>query len=92
MLTDFDDIEGLKRGSEQAFNKLLDTFSKKKFNLCLSILQNQEDAEDATQEVFSTVFLSVKDFKGDAKLSTWLYRIAVNKCQEHNRKKNQKKQ
>lgn len=91
MLTDFDDIEGLKRGSKQAFDKLLDTFSKKIFNLCLSILQNQEDAEDATQEVFSTVFLSVTDFKGDAKLSTWIYRIAVNKCQEHIRKKNRKK-
>jgi DNA-directed RNA polymerase specialized sigma24 family protein len=56
LLTDFDDIEGLKRGIEQAFKKLLDTFSKKIFNLCLSILQNQEDAEDATQDVFSTVF------------------------------------
>jgi RNA polymerase sigma factor (sigma-70 family) len=92
LLTDFDDIDGLKRGSEHAFSQLLGAYSKKIFNLCLSILQNQEDAEDATQEVFSTVFLSVKEFKGESKLTTWLYRIAINKCQEHIRKKNRKKQ
>ena len=91
MLTDFDDIDGLKRGSEHAFSQLLGAYSKKIFNLCLSILQNQEDAEDATQEVFSTVFLSVKEFKGESKLTTWLYRIAINKCQEHIRKKSRKK-
>jgi RNA polymerase sigma-70 factor (ECF subfamily) len=90
-LTDFEDIQGLKNGSEHAFVRLVEEFSVKILNLCFSILQNREDAEDATQEVFSTVFLSVKDFKGDAKLSTWMYRIAVNKCQEHFRKKNRKK-
>lgn len=90
-MTDFEDIEALKQGNERAFIQLVDAYSTKVFNLCLSMLQNQEDAEDATQEVFSTVFLSIKDFKGDAKLSTWIYRIAVNKCQEHFRRKNRKK-
>lgn len=91
LLTDFEDIEGLKQGDERAFSQLVVGFSQRIYNLCLSILQNQEDAEDATQEVFSTVFLSVKEFKGESKLSTWLYRIAINKCQEHLRKKNRKK-
>ncbi len=90
-MVDFKDIEKLKLGDERAFHQFIDTFSTKIYNLCLSLLQQREDAEDATQEVFSTVFLSINEFKGESKLSTWLYRIAVNKCHEHIRKKNRKK-
>lgn len=90
-MTDFEDIDGLKNGNERAFSRLIEEFSVRILNLCFSILQNKQDAEDTTQEVFSAVFLSVGEFKGDAKLSTWMYRIAVNKCQEHIRKKNRKK-
>jgi RNA polymerase sigma-70 factor (ECF subfamily) len=90
-LDDFEEIEGLRQGNERSFHKLLDIYSENIYNLCLSILQNQEDAEDATQEVFSTIFLSIKEFKGESKLSTWMYRITVNKCQEHIRKQNRKK-
>lgn len=70
---------------------LVSSYSVKVYNLCLGILQNQEDAEDTVQEVFTTVYLSVHQFKGDSKLSTWIYRIAVNKCQEFIRKKSRKK-
>ena len=70
-MDDFEEIEGLRQGNERSFHKLLDIYSENIYNLCLSILQNQEDAEDATQEVFSTVFLSIKEFKGESKLSTW---------------------
>jgi RNA polymerase sigma-70 factor (ECF subfamily) len=90
-LDNFEEIEGLRQGNERSFQKLLDIYSENIYNLCLSILQNQEDAEDATQEVFSTIFLSIKEFKGESKLTTWMYRITVNKCQEHIRKKNRKK-
>jgi len=91
VLNDFEDIEGLRSGDQRAFHKLIDAFSSRIYNLCLGMLQHQEDAEDATQEVFTTVYLSVKEFKGESKLSTWLYRIAVNKCQEYIRKKTRKK-
>ncbi len=90
-MTDFEEIEGLKQGNERSFQMLLDAYSKNVYNLCLSILQNQEDAEDTTQEIFIAVFLSINEFKGESKLHTWLYRIAVNKCQECIRKKNRKK-
>lgn len=90
-MIEFDDIEALKQGDERAFHTLLDAFSEKVYNLCLSILQNQEDAEDCTQEIFTTVFLSVNQFKGNSKLSTWIYRIGVNKCQELIRKRSRKK-
>ena len=90
-MTDFEEIDSLKRGDERAFQLLLNTFSEKIYNLSFSILQNQEDAEDITQEIFITVYLSISQFKGDSKLSTWIYRITVNKCQELIRKRSRKK-
>ena len=52
---------------------------------------NQEDAEDLSQEVFVEIFLSIVDFKGQSKLSTWIYRIAVGKCLDEIKKRNRKK-
>jgi RNA polymerase sigma-70 factor (ECF subfamily) len=82
-----EEINALKEGCQLAFNQLIDTFSSNVYNLSFNLLQNQEDAEDVTQEVFTTVFTSIQQFKGDSKLSTWIYRITVNKCKEHFRKK-----
>jgi RNA polymerase sigma factor (sigma-70 family) len=86
-----EEIEALKNGDQQAYKSLVALFSRKVYNLCLSLLHNQEDAEDATQEVFASVFSSINKFKGDSKLSTWMYRISVNKCKEIIRKKSRKK-
>ncbi len=61
------------------------------YNTSLGILQNAEDAEDIAQEVFIQAFHSVKDFKGDSKISTWLYRIAVTKSLDHLRAKKRQK-
>jgi RNA polymerase sigma-70 factor (ECF subfamily) len=90
-LIDFEEIDALRQGDERAFQLLLNTFSEKIYNLSFSILQNQEDAEDVTQEIFIAVYLSISQFKGDSKLSTWIYRITVNKCQELIRKRSRKK-
>ena len=54
-------------------------------------MQSVEEAEDITQEVFVEVFQSISKFKRDSSLSTWIYRIAVNKCIDHLRSKNRKK-
>jgi RNA polymerase sigma-70 factor (ECF subfamily) len=90
-LTEIPDIEALKKGDERAFRQLIEQFSEKVYNLCLGILHDHHDAEDATQEIFTTVYLSVSQFKGESKLSTWIYRVSVNKCQEHIRKRTRKK-
>jgi RNA polymerase sigma factor (sigma-70 family) len=90
-LNDIIDISKLKQGDYQSFVSLVDLYSEKIYNLTLSILQNQEDAEDITQEVFETVFLSLATFKEEAQITTWIYRIAVNKCKEFLRKKARKK-
>jgi RNA polymerase sigma factor (sigma-70 family) len=90
-LIDFKDIDGLKRRNEQSFNALIDQYSSMIFNLSLNVLQNKSDAEDITQEVFTTIYLQIDQFKGESKFTTWIYRIALNKCQEHIRAKSRKK-
>lgn len=61
------------------------------YNTAIGILQNPEDAEDVTQEVFMQAYESISSFKGEALLSTWLYRITVTKSLDHLKKKNRKK-
>lgn len=86
-----DFINKLKAGKQAAFSRLLDDYQQKVFGTCISFVPNKEDAEDIAQEVFLEVFKSIAKFKGDSKLSTWIYRIATNKCLEFIRKKNTKK-
>ncbi|MFD2565798.1 RNA polymerase sigma factor [Pseudotenacibaculum haliotis] len=84
-------IRKLKKGSEAAFAELLDEYQQKVFHTCISFVPNKEDAEDIAQEVFLEVYRSVHKFKGNSKLSTWIYKICTNKCLEFIRKKNAKK-
>jgi len=84
-------ITRLKKNDEKAFSTLVDLFSKKVYNTCVGMLQNIEDAQDVTQEVFITVHINIKEFKEESSLSTWIYRISVNKCLEFIRRKNRKK-
>ena len=78
-MTDKDLIHQLQLGKEQAFEYLVDQYQELVGNTCYGFVQNQTEAEELTQDVFVEVFLSIKKFRGEAKLSTWLYRIAVNK-------------
>ncbi len=80
-------IADLQNGSENAFRRLVELFQDKVYNTVLSIVQNAEEAEDVSQEVFIEVYESVRKFRGDSKLSTWIYRIATTKALEEYRKK-----
>jgi RNA polymerase sigma-70 factor (ECF subfamily) len=84
-------IKQLIEGKQSAFSKLVDAYQQKVFSTCISFVPNKEDAEDIAQEVFLEIFKSISKFKGDSKLSTWIYRIATNKSLEFIRKKNTKK-
>ena len=86
-----DFIEELKQGKRNAYEKLLDQFQDLVYGKCLSFVPNKEDAEDIAQEVFVEIFNSIKKFKGNSKLSTWIYKITINKNLEFIRKKNAKK-
>lgn len=85
------DIQALQRGDVKAFEALVLTYEKKVLNMCWYILQNKEEAEDATQDIFLTIYQSISRFKGDSKLSTWIHRITLNKCLEYIRKAKRKK-
>jgi len=84
-------IEALREGTNEAYGRLLDEYRQKVFGTCISFVPNKEDAEDIAQDVFVEVFNSISKFKGNSKLSTWIYRISVNKSLEFIRKKNTKK-
>lgn len=84
-------IEQLKQGEDAAFKKLVDEYEGMVYNTVLGIVQNEDDADDVTQEVFIQVYQSVSSFKGDSKFSTWLYRIAVTKALDHEKRKKRKK-
>jgi RNA polymerase sigma-70 factor (ECF subfamily) len=76
-LTEQELISGLRTADERAFKYLVDTYQDRVYNTALGIVQNAEDAEDVAQEVFIKVYKSIHNFKGESKLSTWLYRIAT---------------
>jgi RNA polymerase sigma factor (sigma-70 family) len=84
-------IRLLKSGDQTAFREVVDHFRDSVFNTALGLLQNHEDAGDISQEVFIEVYQSVGKFRGDAKLSTWIYRITVQKSLEHIRNSRRKK-
>ena len=81
----------LREGDLNAYRELVARFSGRIFNTALGLLQNREDAEDITQEVFVEIFQSVARFKGSSKFSTWIYRITVRKSLELIRSRNRKK-
>ena len=72
-------IDKLKQGNETAFRELVDNYRQMVVNTCFGLLHNADDAEDVAQDVFIEVFRSVENFRADSKISTWLYRIAVNR-------------
>ncbi len=84
-------IELVKKKDRIAFKTLVDTWQDMVYNTALGILQNTEDAEDVSQEVFIQVYESIAAFKGESKFSTWLYRITITKTTDHIRKKKRKK-
>jgi len=84
-------IRDLRQGKPHAFANFVALYQDMVYNTILSMVQNEEDAEDATQEVFVQVYQSISSFKGDSKLSTWLYRITIAKALDHEKKKKRKK-
>ncbi len=73
------------------FKTLVETHQEKVRNTCFRFLKNAEDADDIAQEVFIQVYESISHFKKQAELSTWIYRIAVNKSLDFIRKSKRKK-
>jgi RNA polymerase sigma-70 factor (ECF subfamily) len=72
-------IQKIAAKDHGAFKALVDRYQSLVINTCYNLLGSRQDAEDVAQEVFFQVYKSAKKFRQEAKLSTWLYRIAVNR-------------
>ena len=70
-------IERLKKKDNAAFKEIVDACRAMVYNTVLGILQNTEDAEDVAQEVFLSMHRGLPYFRGEARLSTWIYRIVI---------------
>jgi RNA polymerase sigma-70 factor, ECF subfamily len=85
-MTEYELIQNVKNGDKKAFRVLVEQYQQKVFTTCMGFLLNKEDAEDIAQEVFVEVYRSVDKFRQESRLSTWLYRISVNKSLNHIKK------
>jgi len=73
-------IENCKAGDEKAFAEIVLHRQKKVFNIAYRMLGNSEEAKDLAQEVFISVFESIKDLKEEIKFDAWLTQITLNHC------------
>jgi RNA polymerase sigma-70 factor (ECF subfamily) len=73
-------IERLKKGEEAAYEVLVAERSGEIYGLLYRLTENREEARDLTQETFLRAFQSIRHFRGDADLKTWIYRIAINQA------------
>ena len=76
-------------GDQKAFALLVDRHKNMVFSIALKVLRNREEAEEIAQDCFVKAYQSLKTYKGDAKFSTWLYRIVYNASISHTRKRKQ---
>src|SRR5215212_2692146 len=74
-----------------AFGAFIKEHQTRVYNVVLNLVQHEQEAEELTQDVFVDVYNKPGAFRGDSAVSTWLYRIATNKCIDHLRKKERRK-
>jgi RNA polymerase sigma-70 factor (ECF subfamily) len=73
-------VERALTGDADAFGEIVRRWERRIFALAYGMLGREEDARDATQETFLAAFRNLRGFRGEAKVSSWLHRIAVNQC------------
>ena len=89
-MTDQELIRGIKEKDESAFKEFVDKYQEMVLNTCNRFVHNYDDSMDIAQEVFIKVYDTSDKFREQSKISTWLYRIAVNKSLNHIRNKKRK--
>jgi RNA polymerase sigma-70 factor, ECF subfamily len=77
---DRDTVAACQAGEREAFDRLVEKYQRDVYRLCYRYVNNHQDANDMTQEVFLKAYRALERFRGDSSFSTWLYRIAVNTC------------
>jgi RNA polymerase sigma-70 factor (ECF subfamily) len=84
---DHEIIEKIKTDDAVAFQELFERYKKLIINICYRLVGDKDEAEDLTQDVFLKIFKSANHFKYRSKVSTWIYRIAINLSLNHLRRK-----
>ena len=79
-------VAQLQRGSEAAFRTLVERYQNRIYCTVLALLHSPEEAEDVAQEVFVEVYQTISQFRGEAALTTWLYRLATSRALKHRRR------
>lgn len=86
-LTDEQLVEAALKENPDAFGEIVKRWERKIFALCFGMLSREEEAKDAVQETFISAYRNLANFRGEAKVSSWLHRIAVNQCLTYQRRK-----
>lgn len=86
-MTDEQVIAAVLSGDTEQFSILVDRYQHIVYSICYRYTQNTTDAQDLAQEVFLTTFRRLDTFREQAKFSTWLYRLGVNRCIDFTRKR-----
>lgn len=84
---DLDIIDSFKKGNKHAFNILVNKYQKKIYWIVRKMVIDHDEANDVTQDIFIKIHSSLKDFRGDSKFFTYIYKISVNFCLNHISKK-----
>lgn len=80
-------IHKSQQGDVEAFEQLIEKYEKKVYTIAYRMMGNHEDASDLAQEALIKVYRSIKNFRGEAAFSTWLYHVVSNVCKDYLRKK-----
>ncbi len=88
-MSEIDLIKQIANGDKRAFRELYDLHSSKVYNTALRYSQDVSDAEEITQDVFTSIYRNASKFKSESKVSTWVYRITVNTALNYQKKKKQ---
>lgn len=78
--SDVELVRRFKAGDRRAYAEIVRRYQHRVYTLCLRWIGDERTAEDVAQDVFLALFRSLDEFRGDAQLSTWIYRVAVNHC------------
>lgn len=82
-------VQSILNGNTANFAQLVDQYKDLVYTLAVRMLKNREEAEEVSQDAFIKIYKSLKSFKGDSKLSTWIYKVTYNCCLDQ-LKKNKK--
>lgn len=85
-------LEGIEKGDPEAWNMIVDRYSKTIYNMALNFAGNSDDAADITQDIFIKLFSNVQKFKPDGNFNSWIMRLSKNHCIDFWRKNRKNRQ